>query len=212
MATAVVAIIVALVILGTGAAYFFSTKYSSQGGKEMEDTMMKKEKAMMKDSSPIPIPDDIMMKKEGEAMIEKESDVMMKKNEGTSMMTYSGVVLAGTSAPLLDFTKADFDAAVKTDKLIALYFFANWCPNCRVEFPIMQSVFNELATDQVIGFRVNYNDNETDDVEKALARQYGIAYQHTKVFIKNGLQVLKSPETWTKERYITEITNANVAL
>ena len=121
---------------------------------------------------------------------------------------YQGAVLAGTTSPLLDFHKADFDAAVRSNKLVVLYFYANWCPICRAEFPKMQAAFNELTDDNVVGFRVNFSDNETDDDEVGLARQHGIAYQHTKVFIKNGQQVLKSPETWEQSRYVTEITKA----
>lgn len=69
----------------------------------------------------------------------------------------------------------------------------------------MQSAFNQLATDRVIGFRVNYNDNETDAAENSLASEFGVAYQHTKVAIKNGQRVLKSPESWDQARYLTEI-------
>jgi thiol-disulfide isomerase/thioredoxin len=118
---------------------------------------------------------------------------------------YSGEVLAGQSALLLDFKKADYDTVVKTDKLVVLYFYANWCPICRVEFPVMQKAFNELNTDKVVGFRVNYKDNQTDDDEENLARQFGVAYQHTKVFFKNGQRILKSPEGWGQERYSSEI-------
>lgn len=121
---------------------------------------------------------------------------------------YSGTVLAGSSAPLIDFNKADYDAAVQTDKLVVLYFYANWCPICRQEVPHLEAAFNELETDKVIGFRVNYNDDQTDDNERELARQFGVPYQHTKVFLKNGTSVLKSPEGWDKDRYINEINKA----
>jgi thiol-disulfide isomerase/thioredoxin len=122
--------------------------------------------------------------------------------------TYTGSVLAGTSSPLLDFNATDFAAAKASNKLIVLYFYADWCPICAEEFPKMQAAFNSLTTDQVVGFRVNFNDDETDATEEALAREHGVAYQHTKVFIKNGQRSLKSPETWDQSRYTTEITNA----
>src|SRR3989344_940988 len=99
---------------------------------------------------------------------------------------YVGQVLAGQGSPLLDFTKQDFDVALASNKLIVLYFYADWCPICIKEFPIMQAAFNELTGSDVVGFRVNFNDNSTDEFEKTLAREYGVAYQHTKVFVKNG--------------------------
>ena len=120
-------------------------------------------------------------------------------------IAFSGSVLAGTTAPLLDFTSADFEAVKSSNKLVVLYFYANWCPICREEFPKMEAAFNQLNNPNVVGFRVNYNDSQTDDAEKALAREHGVAYQHTKVFVKNAQQVLKSPETWETARYLTEI-------
>ena len=127
---------------------------------------------------------------------------------GAPTAGYSGARLAGNLSPLLDFNSADYAQALASNKLVVVYFYANWCPECRVEFPVAEQAFNELTSDQVIGFRVNYNDDQTDAAEKALAQEYGVAYQHTKVFVKNGQRLLKSPETWTKERYLAEITKA----
>ena len=108
---------------------------------------------------------------------------------------------------LLDFNKDDYDQAFKSDKLIVLYFYANWCPICKAEFPLMVEAFNELNTDKVIGFRVNFNDNQTDENEEELAREYGVAYQHTKVFIRNGERIGKWPDGWDKNRYLLEINS-----
>ena len=178
----IIAIVAVVLVLG-GAVY-----YSSQS--QTQEDEMAREKAMM----------------EEEAMEQKENGAMMDKSE--TMMKYSGAVLAGASAPLLDFTKADYDAALSSDKLVVLYFYANWCPICKAEFPVMQKAFDELGTDKAIGFRVNYNDNQTDNDERNLAREFGVAYQHTKVFVKNGQRILKSPEGWDKTRYGIEINKA----
>ena len=136
----------------------------------------------------------------GETVITGDDDAMIK---------YSGAVLAGTSAPLLDFTRADYDAALETDKLVVLYFYATWCPICKEEVSSgLYPAFNGLMTDKVIGFRVNYNDGDTDSFEENLARQFGVGYQHTKVFLKNGERVLKAPDSWSKSRYLDEINKA----
>ena len=136
----------------------------------------------------------------------KSGDDGNKMAESTPLVSSTNTMIRNSGLQVLDFTKADYDAALKTDKLIVLYFYANWCPICKKEFPIMQQVFGELPSDSnVIGFRVNYNDNQTDNDEKNLAREFGVAYQHTKVFIKNGQRILKSPEGWDEARYLREI-------
>lgn len=193
--------IIALIVVAAGIIYFTSR------GKPEEDVMMEK-KEMMEGDGKMIIEEGSknMMAGEGKMMPGEGKMMNNEPADGNSMMMdYRGEVLAGTQALLLDFNNVDYEAALQTDKLIVLYFYANWCPICRVEFPKMQAAFNELGSEKVIGFRVNYNDNETDDTEINLAREFGVAYQHTKVFLKNGARVLKSPEGWNQERYLTEI-------
>ena len=161
------------------------------------------------------LPDGTMVKADG-TMVKPIGADTEKKEDGALapsgvegvLAQYTGTVLAGKSALLIDYNKTDYDAAVKSDKLVALYFTANWCPICKVELPKLYAAFNELATDKVIGFHVNYNDSETDDNERNLAWEFGVAYQHTKVFLKNGQRILKSPESWSKERHLSEISKA----
>lgn len=123
-------------------------------------------------------------------------------------VTFSGEVLAGDEAKLFDFNKADYDKAVAAKKLVVLYFYANWCPICRAEIPKLYEAFGELTSADVVGFRVNFNDSDTDDTEKKLAQEHLVVYQHTKVFLKNGKLILRSPESWDKQRYLSEITKA----
>lgn len=155
-----------------------------------------------------PKPSDINM--ESDEMMEDTTmkDGMMQEGDNSGMMMHSGKLLAGKSSFLLEYNKTDFDTALKSDKLVVLYFYANWCPICRAEFPKMQEAFNELTTDRVVGFQVNYNDDQTDNNEKELAREHGVAYQHTKVLIKNGQRIGKYPDSWDKSRYLSEINKA----
>lgn len=174
---------------------------------EPDGTMIKPDGTMVKPDGTMVRPDGTMVKPDG-TMVKPTSTNTEKKEDGAMMAKYTGTVLAGKSAPLLDFKKADYDAAVKSDKLVVLYFYANWCPICKVEFPNAQAAFNELTTDKVVGFRVNYKDSDTDDDEVSLARQFGVGYQHTKVLLKNGTQILKAPDSWDKTRYLNEISKA----
>src|SRR3989344_4102841 len=64
----------------------------------------------------------------------------------------------------------------------------------------------ELNKENVVGFRVNYNDNETDEYEKQLAKNFGITYQHTRVVIKNGTVILTDNTSWNKDRFIKELS------
>jgi len=213
MGTPVIIAVIAIAIVVAGVAY-----YNLRPGGEI---MMDKGKEMMEEGEKM-VEEGEKMMDEGDAMM-KEGEEMMKDEEGammedggdigamsTSGVSYYGEVLAenGNGVYLLDFNKQDYENAIANEKLVVLYFYANWCPVCKAEFPLMQQAFTELDAEGVVGFRVNYNDNQTDDYERGLAKQFGVAYQHTKVFLKNGERILKAPDSWDKTRYISEINDA----
>lgn len=139
-----------------------------------------------------------------DSMMDDSNDIQ-EETKGMSE-GYSGKVLAGTTSQYLEFKQSDYEKALSENKIILLYFYANWCPTCRAEQPETLAAFNELQNPEVIGFRVNYKDPFTDADETALAKEFGIPYQHTKVIIKNGGQSLKSLETWDKEKYLEELS------
>src|SRR3989344_4128517 len=124
-------IAIVAVVLVLGGVVFYANR------SETTDDKMAQEKALMEQKEK-----DAMMAKENDAMMQKDGETMMEKKDegammdkGETMMKYSGTVLAGKSAPLLDFTKGDYNSALNSDKLLVLYFYANWCPTCKAEFP-----------------------------------------------------------------------------
>ena len=153
------------------------------------------------------------MLKEGESIwmdgvFMKAGEIMNEKgmtNEGNMMSEYKGKVLAGTTTKYLDFNNEDYKKALREKKKILLYFYANWCPICKAEQPNTFAAFDELNDSELIGFRVNYRDSDTDNNEETLAKEFGVSYQHTKVILKAGQRVGKFPDSWNRQRYLDEI-------
>lgn len=131
-------------------------------------------------------------------------DLLLEEDASeTEALLYKGEILAGEVAPLIDFNGFDYTEALASDKIIFLYFYAKWCPSCKAEMrDATIPAFEKYAGDAVVGFRVNYNDSNTDKLEELLAEEFGVLYQHTKVFIKNGELIHIFPNIWTEENYL----------
>ena len=116
--------------------------------------------------------------------------------------------LAGSTSPYYRFDKSHFEKSLQESKIIFLDFHADWCPICLQEKPGILAAFNELNNDNVVGYQVHYNDGQTTEYDKEMAKKYGITYQHKKVIIgKDGKVALKSLEVFSKEKVINEINN-----
>jgi thiol-disulfide isomerase/thioredoxin len=136
------------------------------------------------------------------------SETVTESDIKDDAVAYSGSLLAGDKdgSPLLEFNQTDYDNAISSGKLVVLYFYANWCPICKEEFPRMEAAFDSLNDPSVVGFRVSYKDSETTKDEEEVAREHGVAYQHTKVFVHEGNRIKKSPEGYpTMEHYVSTI-------
>lgn len=144
-----------------------------------------------------------------DVVTEKTEKVEMEASKGQEVETeYAGTVIAGSTTPYLDFVKADYEKAIAEGKVIVLNFYANWCPVCRAETPDIVAGFDSLNNPNVIAFRVNYKDSDTDADEEALAKQFAVPYQHTKVILKDGKQVFKETVQWSRDDLVREVSTA----
>ena len=107
-------------------------------------------------------------------------DVVIKKSEDSMMKD---------DARYIEYSKTVLDQAV--DKRRVLYFYASWCPVCRPADADFKQNSSKIPEDTVV-IKVNYNDPDTDQEEKDLAKKYGITYQHTFVQIDaQGKEITK---------------------
>ena len=87
------------------------------------------------------------------------------------------------------YSKAAYEAGASRRRI--LYFYATWCPSCKQANGDFTANPNKIPEDMVV-LRVNYNDPDTDQEEKDLAKKYSITYQHTFVQIDNqGKEITK---------------------
>lgn len=101
------------------------------------------------------------------------------------------------------FTLAAYQQAKAAGRPLFLYFYANWCPLCRPQEPIIVDLFGSSDGRElgIAGFRVNYDDNETDADEQSFARELGVNYQHTFfTFDGSGRQVWRFTGTQSREQ------------
>lgn len=119
----------------------------------------------------------------------------------TSEFTASGQQIVGN---YYEYSKADYEAAKAAQRPIFLFFYANWCPTCAKQEPVVRELMSDIADesklDDLVAFRVNFNDNATDKDEEALAKELGVTYQHTMfVFDEDGKQLNKWLSQTSKE-------------
>ena len=117
-----------------------------------------------------------------------EKDTMMQKDSSTD----SGQAMMDNKMAkgnYVEYSKAALDDASANRRV--LFFYANWCPTCRPTDADLTANKSKLPADVTV-LRVNYNDTDTDQEEKDLAKKYGITYQHTFVQIDvNGKEIAK---------------------
>ncbi|MBI5358652.1 hypothetical protein HZB69_03460 [Candidatus Amesbacteria bacterium] len=89
----------------------------------------------------------------------------------------------------VEYSKAALDQSVAKRRV--LYFYATWCPSCKVANEDFTANPNKIPEDVVV-IRTNYNDPNTAQEERDLAKKYGITYQHTFVQIDGqGKEITK---------------------
>ncbi|HNL37566.1 MAG: thioredoxin domain-containing protein [Saprospiraceae bacterium] len=86
-------------------------------------------------------------------------------------------------------SKGDYDALLKSDKLVLVDFYADWCGPCRKMAPYLEEIKTEMA-DRVTVVRINADDNQD------LMKTMGNDALPVLLIYKNGAQL------WRNEGFI----------
>ncbi len=98
----------------------------------------------------------------------------------------------------LQITDATLDEVLKTDKLVVIDFWAEWCGPCKMIGPIIDEIGEEYQDRVVVG-KVDVDNND-----EATSR-YGIRSIPTVLFIKNGEVVDKLVGAGAKSLFTEKI-------
>ena len=80
----------------------------------------------------------------------------------------------------VEFTEENFESlAIKSDKLVMVDFWAEWCGPCRMMGPHVEELASEYDGKALVG-KVNV------DLHGGIAAQFGVRKIPTIVFLKNG--------------------------
>lgn len=117
-----------------------------------------------------------------------QSDSMMKRND-SAMEDEEMMADKMATSRYVQYTKSAFNNASGNRRV--LFFYASWCPTCKPADANFTQNVSKIPSDVTL-IRVNYNDPETDQEEKDLAKKYYITYQHTFVQIDStGKEIAK---------------------
>lgn len=84
-----------------------------------------------------------------------------------------------TAAGWQAYDEAEFVMAQEKGKTIVVDIYADWCPTCRAQAPILDELRQERASGDVLFVKVNF------DEEKAFLRAHRVPRQST-VLVFNG--------------------------
>ncbi|MEM6297636.1 MAG: redoxin domain-containing protein [Bacteroidota bacterium] len=93
------------------------------------------------------------------------------------LLTACGSDLRGKPAP--DFERVDLDGELQAlekhrGKVVMLYFWADWCPTCKKEFPQTQEYYEELAGEDFELLAINVA--QPKEASEAFREKYGATF------------------------------------
>jgi len=97
------------------------------------------------------------------------------------------------------YSNEAYEKALADGKTVMLDFHASWCGVCVGNSPIIESGFEAMNDQNVVGFKVNY------DTENSLINALNIQSQSTLVLLKGNQEIRRTMGPQTAESFMTFI-------
>ena len=90
------------------------------------------------------------------------------------------------AAEPLAFAAADFEAAQAAGKPILVDIWASWCPTCKAQGPVIESLLGDARFKDIVFFRVDF------DSQRDIVRSFGAQKQSTLIAFKGKAETGRS--------------------
>lgn len=95
------------------------------------------------------------------------------------------VMFASASEPQV-FTQQEFDQLTREGKPVVIDVTATWCPTCRAQRPIVQSLATNSTYKEVVVLTVDF------DANKPILKEFRVGAQSTLIAFKGGKETARS--------------------